>query len=190
MKLEYYEALNDPDRRMVSVTRDAGKVSRMHTYGITDYSVASHTYNMMQMLIAFYPLPQIPQALTNAVMAHDVPEVLLGDIPSPAKAIGDLGYEFHQAEAQVFEELYYYNPLETLNPNEKMWLRALDLIELYLWILEEIGSGNRSHKLKCILRNISVVLMNASMPNVLAPFRDNLIEEGWEGVVPEKEIYG
>lgn len=190
MKLEYYESINDPDRRIVSVTRDAGKVSRMHTYGITNYSVASHTYNMMQMLIAFYPLAQIPQQLTNAVMAHDVPEVLLGDVPAPAKATGNLGYEFHKAEAQVFQELYYHHPLEELDPSNKMWLRALDLIELYLWILEEIGSGNRSHKLKCILRNISSVLMKANMPLELETFRNNLVDEGWEGVVPEKEIYG
>ena len=190
MKLEYYKEIPNENDKMVSFTRDAGRVSRMHTYGVSDYSVGQHTYNMMQMLLHFWPKEELSLHLATAVMLHDVPEVLLGDIPSPAKSMGDVGSAFHELEHRVFVSMYHYNPLEMLTDLEKTWLRTLDVIELYLWILEEIGRGNRSYKMKCILKNMTEVMGDTEMPLEVVIFGNKLIEEGWQGVVPKEVLDG
>ena len=185
MKLESYK--NDGNRReytLVALTRDAGSISRFHTYGQKNYNVAQHTYNMMQLLIAIYPDPIIPDRLVKGIMSHDGPEMITGDIPSPAKAMSVLiakGVE--SVELTVMERLYTKNANPRLAVSEEVWLRGLDIVEIYLWLLEEVARGDRSNKIRVAVAAIRRCAMDRELPEALNEFFLNVEVNGWDGVV-------
>jgi 5'-deoxynucleotidase YfbR-like HD superfamily hydrolase len=122
-------------------TREGGMVERCHAmpkHGA--YNVAMHSYNAVSLLLLLHPSPSI--TLIKAVLWHDVAERWTGDIPRPAKwASPDLNKADKELEMEIMSYLQLY---EDLTEEEKNWLGAVDLLELFMWTCDETALGNAS----------------------------------------------
>lgn len=79
-----------------------------------------------------------------AALAHDVPEAVTGDIPSPAKrALGiDAAAAIDRAEGEVIEKAGLVNP-QSLDFVDQWWLKLADNCDGLLFCAEEAAMGNR-----------------------------------------------
>jgi 5'-deoxynucleotidase YfbR-like HD superfamily hydrolase len=153
--------------------RHGGRVQRCHTvphHG--SYSVAEHTYGAVQMVLTFHPNPSID--LVRAVMDHDVPEYWVGDIPSTAKMMSPmLARELQVVEDTVFD---HYELGAGLTQEERRWLKAVDLLELWVWSHEQDALGNSYARL--ITREINAYIQ--SRPEMLpAPLEEFYLRYRW-----------
>lgn len=144
-----------PDKiSILKATREGGMVQRCHTlphHG--SYSVAEHTYGVCQLIMTFHPSPTVP--LLRAALNHDVAERWIGDLPTTAKWLSpDLKYAMATAEEAV--ELAYDLHPNSLTDDERRWLRAADLMELWLWAHEQVAQGGLRATL--VISNIDVWL--------------------------------
>jgi len=146
--------------------RRAGRVQRCH--GIPhhgSYSVAEHTYQMLHLLMSLCPKPS--KALIEAVLYHDSAELELGDTPRPAKTrFPDLGKAVAKAEDVVNGELSVMQ--DRLLPSELSWLRALDVLELAMWCLDQLDMGNKN--VMPVLERCHDALLEIQVPEELNYF--------------------
>jgi len=118
--------------------RDAADVRRYHTKRVLrDQSIGAHSFNML-MLINLVA-PDARKEVFVAVMHHDLPELMTGDIPAPIKKMHDmLGPLMDQIEsglAPLFKDC-------GLTDEEERLVKWADRMELVLWCLEEVRLGN------------------------------------------------
>ena len=135
----------------VKYVREGGDVKRLHTIPIIkSYSVGQHCFNMLGMLRVLRP--EAPAELIWAILEHDLPERMIGDMPSPAKWFGLLDTAAVDAVEEELNGRYLpqYNATP-LDEYEKSWLDALDMIELYCFCLDEVMLGNK---------NVSTIISN------------------------------
>lgn len=134
--------MNVQDR--IKRLREGGHVQRAH--GIPhfgSYDVAAHTWHIGTLLFLLHPNPSLN--LVKAVHFHDIAERWVGDIPAIAKwASPTLKAESDRLEDQILGALGVYTALD---PEEMQWLRALDLLELFLWCIDQgyMGNGNTNN---------------------------------------------
>lgn len=123
----------------ITATREAGTVRRCHVvphHG--QYNIAQHSYGAASLLLLLHPHPSLN--LIKAVMWHDVGERWLGDMPSPAKSVNpQLREVYEEAERRVLATI---GLLPGLMPDEEEWLKAVDILDLWLWSREEAALGN------------------------------------------------
>jgi hypothetical protein len=100
------------------------------------YSVGHHSCDLITLLVLTWQAAhggKLPRAeLLVAAAFHDVPECVVGDLPTPAKVA--LGSALQAVEDNVFRWL---GVDVHLTLHEKAWLKACDRLELNLWALEE-----------------------------------------------------
>lgn len=75
-----------------------------------------------------------------AILTHDVPERWVGDVPAPAKWWMGIGESLNLLEADVLKKLGLNFSLDV---EELEWLRGLDWLEAYMFVCDEIASGNQ-----------------------------------------------
>lgn len=128
-----------PER--IEATREGGLVERCHgTPHHGSYNVAQHSFGAVSLLLLLCPAPSL--WLIKAVQWHDVAERWLGDMPSPAKSVNaELGRVYEETELKVLHTLGL-DYCADLSPEEADWLKAVDILELWLWTLEEETAGN------------------------------------------------
>jgi hypothetical protein len=121
--------------------REAGKVQRCHVIPhIGEYSVGFHTFGMLTLLETIHPRPTL--ALYKAVLHHDLCERHTGDLPGILRIIDpELREKFEQAGDIVNDELGYSKHLK-LTDSERMWLSALDKLELWMWCHDQANMSN------------------------------------------------
>lgn len=126
----------------VKFTREAAAIRRCHTLRIIgEYSVGEHTFNMLSMLRILKP--DASSNLIWAIVEHDLPERLTGDIPSPVKWYGAIDREkLRDLEQQIIEELMGTDHGKAITQEEDTWLKGLDILELYLFCKDQIYMGN------------------------------------------------
>lgn len=125
--------------------RDAGAVNRYHAVRTQrTQTIAEHTFGML-MLIKQVTEGQSEHGLQSravlyeAVMHHDLPELMTGDIPAPIKrAHPELGPLLDSIEQCMYPLYQVY----TLTQEEAALLKWADRMELVLWCLEEVRMGN------------------------------------------------
>lgn len=125
--------------RQYVMRRQGGAVERCHTIPHQgSYSNGLHSYNAAQLCLVFHPSPSL--ALIKAILDHDVAEFVVGDMPSTMKIMSPaIAVELQNVEDRVEERfgLHTYLTME-----EKRWLKACDLMELYLWTIDQLAMGN------------------------------------------------
>lgn len=116
-------------------TRAGGAVERCHTIRhLGSYSNAQHQWGVAMLLWALYPADVATKLVWHA-LTHDVPEGLTGDVPSTAKTHETVLDDWINAEFDL--------PLIcTLTEEEHRILRSCDILELYIWSLEQLAQGN------------------------------------------------
>ena len=129
----------------IKFAREAAAVDRCHTaIKIGHYDVGLHTYNMLSILRVLWP--DAPVRLIWAIHAHDIPERLTGDIPAPSKWFGVVDRnELEKLEDQILDCTGFDH--DELSPTESLWLKGIDILELYLWTKDQIHLGNRNSEL-------------------------------------------
>jgi hypothetical protein len=146
--------LND---RILAI-REGGQTQRCHTMQyLGPYNVAIHSYNALNLLLLIYP-GEPSLNLIKAVQWHDTPERWTGDVPTPAKmAESILRSILIGIEAKILDALQIGEVFKKLTQEERNWLTAVDLLELYIWANEQAEMGN---KIVCPLITQILIIFN------------------------------
>lgn len=126
----------------IKILREGNKVRRCHVLPhIGEYTVGQHSADALGLLFTLYPgKPSLN--LIQALLTHDITERFLGDMPSTAKGLcPELGEAYTKAEVILEKKL---GTDFKLNLTEHKWLRAIDILELYLWSVEQLYMGNQN----------------------------------------------
>lgn len=115
-------------------------VQRVHTVpSHGSYSNAEHTFHALSLLFMLYP-GRPSMALVKAMLWHDTAERWTGDIPGPMKySIPKLSDMVDDIEEECLAEI---GLTFDLTDEERVWLRAIDKIELWLWTHDQLAMGN------------------------------------------------
>lgn len=137
-----YELKATLDR--VKFVREASTVSRCHTVPhFGDYPVGLHSFNMLAMLRLLHPDP--PIRLVWAILEHDVPERLTGDIPAPTKWFKIVDRDqLVIAETAINIGVFGYSAEASMTQEDEKWLKGLDILELYMWCRDQEMLGNKN----------------------------------------------
>ena len=92
-------------------------------------TTASHQWRCAMLLMMLHPLPSAH--LLGCVLTHDVPEIITGDVPAPAKG-GVLGEVLAMAETEVAENFGLPIPTD----KDVRWLTLVDRLDAYMWTKE------------------------------------------------------
>ncbi len=158
--------------------RDAGAVKRYHVKRtIRTQTVAEHTFGMLMLVkqvtegYGAYGL-QARASLYEAIMHHDLPELMTGDVPAPIKRahpeLGPLMDSIEQELAPLYRDF-------ELSPLETALCKWADRMELVLWCLEEYRMGNTYVK-DTIRRGIGWILAG-HMPDCCRQLTDDVVRE-------------
>lgn len=124
--------------------RSAGYVERYHTLRhIGKQTDAEHSAQAAVLLMMLHPTASVD--LLKAVLTHDLGEWFVGDVPSPAlRTTTEYGDAYRDAEktAVRINLPTVYRVMNSLNNDERIWLRSVDLLELCLWCSEQLHLGN------------------------------------------------
>jgi len=141
----------------IKYAREGGNVTRCHTHmDIKEDMVNKHTFNMLTMLMILYP--DARPALIWAVLQHDIPERDIGDTPYPAKRAGVINRQVvADLEIQINRSVSGKDYAITLEEFELKWLYGLDMVEYYMFCLDELSYGNRNvvrsiHKVEKLMK--------------------------------------
>lgn len=123
--------------------REAGHIQRWHLLPhIGDASVAAHSWNMAVLLLELKP--DASKELIKYVLHHDVQERWMGDLPHDAKKMfHELRDASKKAEAVLIKEFGYMGT-ENLTEEDLRWVAALDILEAYMWCLDQEAFGNKN----------------------------------------------
>lgn len=155
------------DIEKIRFLRESSYVDRVHTtpsHG--SYPLGQHCYNML--MLAFELHPNIHLPLVEAIMYHDAAERIIGDLPHPGKRISShLLAACKDAEERIQKKwgLEVY-----LSEKDKRWLKALDLLEFYLWCQDQIHMGNGNVDYKSSMTKD--LLQKQSIPEEIRSFVD------------------
>jgi len=136
------------DSKFIDSVRKAGKIVRCHTLGEdTDkgYNVGNHCYNALSLLLVLNPSASIN--LIKTVLWHDTSELWLGDMPATAKWNNpDLKQAYAEAEKKIDKSLGIDYQL---NDQEILWMKTVDIMELWLWTIEDPHHSRQSIRNEC-----------------------------------------
>ena len=154
--------------------RLSGGVARFHTVALMPpQRVDSHVAQMLFMLFALHPSPSVN--LISAVLHHDAPEQVIGDIPSPAThmfpMLGDAKTHAEQAVISS-NSILRRESQRSLNSDDIVWLSGLDIVECFLTCLEQQVTGNRA--VTPILTRISKYVEAMELPPELREFYEHI----------------
>jgi len=138
-----YKLLTNQER--VKFLREASDVQRLHTIRtIGEYSNGQHSFNTLAILRLLRP--DASTSLIWAIVEHDIPERLIGDVPSPAlhHVYGLSKLAVSEAEGDIISEVLGIDSLSELSEDDYKWLKGLDLLELYLYCRDQLSMGNRN----------------------------------------------
>lgn len=154
--------------------RDAGAVKRYHVKRtLRQQTVAEHTFGML--MLVKQVAPHLDKSmLYTAILHHDLPELMTGDVPAPIKrAHPELGPLMNSIEEELVP---LYNPAcEGLTHEEQSLLKWADRMELVLWCLEEYRMGN-TFVVDTIRRGIGWILAG-HMPDCCRTLTDAVVRE-------------
>jgi hypothetical protein len=130
----------------LKVLREAGYVERCHTLPhVGSYNIAQHCYGALNILLLTHPKPSV--SLIKAVMWHDAHERFLGDTPATALwADGEFARLYDRLGARIDRACGFEQKLTVA---DRMWLRAVDKMDLLFWAQEQLGMGNHNAAAVC-----------------------------------------
>ncbi len=135
--------------------RSAARVQRMHVVSTHHrQTVGEHTFGVLAILFEIVDTHP-SEELIKAVLYHDAPEAMTGDVPAPTKGRHpDLKAALVKAEAMI--EATHDIAIE-LTRYEKDVLACCDLMELAMYAIEEVDMGNKT--MASVMRNCMKALV-------------------------------
>ena len=125
--------------KRIKFAREGGAVKRCHVHTIVgEYTNSQHCFNMACMARVLFP--NYRKEFFFAILSHDLPERITGDIPAPAKWFKFVDNEhLSVVEEHILQETgFNYN----LDEDEMKALKGLDILEFYLWCMDQRSFGN------------------------------------------------
>jgi 5'-deoxynucleotidase YfbR-like HD superfamily hydrolase len=135
-----------PNIKTLTTAWDAQFLLRFHTVAMQAerQTVGAHSYAVSILIDQLWP--DSTKQLIMASLYHDVPELILGDIPATAKwSYPEVQKAFEDAEKKVFEDL---GLIFVLTADEKNRLKMADMLELVLYSNRHT---NQSEQMKVIM---------------------------------------
>lgn len=135
-----------PNIKTLMTAWDAQFLLRYHTVAMQAerQTVGAHSYAVSILIDQLWP--DSSKQLIMAALYHDVPEVILGDIPATAKwSYPEIQQAFERAEKKVMDDLELSF---VLTPEEKNRLKMADTLELVLYSHRH---SNQSEQMKVIM---------------------------------------
>lgn len=125
----------------IYAAREGGRVKRCHILPFSgSYDNAQHSFNAVSLLLLLHPGPSLE--LIKTLQWHDMGERWFGDMPATAKwSNPELKEVYERLEKACLAKLGF--TFELL-PEEQLWVKALDTMELWLWCREERFHGNKN----------------------------------------------
>jgi 5'-deoxynucleotidase YfbR-like HD superfamily hydrolase len=122
-------------------SRDGFYVKRFHTVNLNiPETVGHHTCNVIAILFYLYD-NKPPLEVIHIALHHDVPELILGDIPATAKwGHPRLQEAFSEAEKLVAENMGLAN--YQLKEADAWIIKYADVMDLCFKSIEELATGN------------------------------------------------
>ena len=107
--------------------------------------------------------PEHFERLALVCLTHDNPEVWVGDVPATTKRYDpSVKAGLARLERIIFERLGL--PVdEDLPPEDRERVKTCDLLELYMWAVEEVVGGNRHAE--CIVRQVQQFVDEVPLPS-------------------------
>lgn len=175
-----FRSERDLNVQKVKFAREGGNVLRCHAQrGIREYPVSGHTFNMLCLLRILYP--DAPKELIWAVLQHDVPERIVGDIPHPAKHIGFIDATYlKETESELQVLVFGEDPESDLSEEDLLWFRGLDMIEFYLYCRDEQMLGNLSMETKLLAVSKHIRDRKHHYHPKIVDFFFQVESDGWE----------
>lgn len=126
--------------RTLELMRDTARTRRCHTQRVIhSQSVGEHTFGALAILDVI--APDCRKEVWRALLYHDAPEAITGDVPAPAKwENADLERALRRIEQNILVE---HGLMTELTEEETGLLKFADIMELILYGLEEMAMGNR-----------------------------------------------
>lgn len=126
----------------VQAYRECAQVNRCHLFRYHgEYTVGQHTFDALSLLLALNP--GASRNLILAVMFHDFPERWKGDMPGNVlRSNEELNRLWMELESDIISDKEIPDYESMLTPEERPWVRAVDVIELWLWCHDQIALGN------------------------------------------------
>lgn len=144
---------------MMQKYRRGYAVKRWHTETVlVEQNVGHHSANVAALIIELYAPTEPPARLLVAALTHDLPEAEIGDVPASSKwAAPALKAELDKLDTEWYEKNWVPNPNYMLADDELALLKMCDLLELLIYVREEIERGNK-RDFYPILRKVDNVL--------------------------------
>lgn len=126
----------------IRLAREGAAVERCHTAPHRlRYSVGHHSLDLVNLITLAWQEDHagaLPRAeLLVAAAFHDIPERIVGDVPSPIKDL--LDGKMEAAEACTLSSLGVFI---TLTEEENKYLHQGDRLECWLWAVEQVRAGD------------------------------------------------
>jgi 5'-deoxynucleotidase YfbR-like HD superfamily hydrolase len=141
------------------------------------YTVGHHVAGCL--LLAFYLYPESFEKLAVHILAHDLPEVFVGDIPSTTKRYANAGFRdtVKQIEDNILEDLGLPKQKNMELALQNM-LKAVDLLDFILWAHDQVKMGN-SMAIDALTETVQQVQDDpALMVGAALPFFCDLLKSG------------
>lgn len=154
--------------------RDAGQVKRYHTQRtLRQQTVAEHSFGVCMLIRQVWP--DCSRNILFAAMHHDLPELMTGDIPAPAKrAHPQMDTYLEEFEASL-HPLYY--DTVWMDAEEQAVLKWADTMELVLWCLEEWRMGNHTTGMGDMIRRALGWIISRRVPLCAQPLTVQIVED-------------
>jgi hypothetical protein len=155
------EGVTVPNFAAIKLLRGAASVVRVHTRRtIHRQTVGEHTFGALGLLLHIEENPSLD--VIRALLYHDVPEFISGDVPSPTKKQYP---ELRRILEDIEQKVLRGHGLDTdLSPRDQRLLDYCDIMELAMFASEEIDMGNQL--MAVVLRRCMVALVSRDLIGV------------------------
>ncbi len=122
----------------------ASRVKRWHThsYMIYEDTVGHHSHGVAMIILILHPDP--PASLLKAALLHDLGEKRTGDMSHwIKKANPELAWTLSDLEDVALKENLHHS-LDSMLPNEYLWLKAADALHAWMVLRENLMCGNNA----------------------------------------------
>ena len=168
----------------IKFAREGSAVERTHVMQkIGSYPVGQHSFNMLAMLRILHPAPTM--RLVWAILEHDIPERVMGDMPSPAKWAGVIDRDKESfIETLINNRVFGCEATNSLTDSEHNWLKGLDILEFYCWCRDQMMMGNMMVRTTAKRTSNFLKANAASFPVEIMDAYYEIKMDGWE-TMPE-----
>ena len=144
-------------------------------YKNRSYNLLEHSYMVAMLFRHFASLEDVPYDMNvfDLVLHHDVVEVISADLPWPIKNFNDKTKEaWNIIEEEVIKKHFQLEKYSDENLKKGMTtlqyslFKACDILDLYIFVKEEISLGNKAVFIKEVEKNCQEILGSLEFPKI------------------------